>query len=141
MLLWLSFCVLSLLHFLHLWMLFQLFTTFFFLESSFLCIFEKSHSVRFFYKYISICFHREWHVTDLGLWSQMIIFDVLLTTFESCIFFWGSSSKNWLKPSLKPDHNNQVKLVEMLDAPCSFSLLITYIKRSERIFFTLTYVF
>ena len=43
-------------------------------------------------------------VTDLDWRSKMIIFQLVLTTFEASIIFsgrWGSSG-NWLKPKTKP---------------------------------------
>jgi len=43
-------------------------------------------------------------VMDLNKWSEMIIFEPILTTFESSVIYRGSwgSSVNWLKRWIKP---------------------------------------
>ncbi len=42
--------------------------------------------------------------TDLDLGNKIIIFKLILTTFEGSIIFWGSMamSKNWLELKIEP---------------------------------------
>jgi len=45
-------------------------------------------------------------VTDLDEQSEMIIFGLILTTFESSRIFGGGNIKNWLEPKTEPPLEN-----------------------------------
>jgi hypothetical protein len=58
-------------------------------------------------------------VTDLDYRSKMIIFGLILTTFELSSIFGGSWStiENWLQPKIKP--SSEIKLDQICETLCT----------------------
>ena len=58
---------------------------------------------------------------NLGKCSKIIIFDTLLTTFDTNLFFKAAGKIAKIGSSLKPNHHNKVKIVEVPDTKCRIS--------------------